>query len=281
MQQQLSVRPGRACAPARLLRTNADGSKPRTAEILDFRVAKNISDTIAAASAATTHTAIELSLPTERELIERWKSERDAEALLRLIMTMHRFLKNVARKHGASKGVEQDLIHEGVVAIIIALDRYEPVEDSRLLSFVWRRVVSAMSLGRQRIERIVDRPQEKPRRARDGRLTSSPPGSGSHSSIEDVDEAVLSTRASDPEQVLLAAEKNGKLVSLITSAIEGLSSFERELIICRLEDASLEDVALRHGATAELARKTEARALQKMRMSLMMSGYAGMNKEKP
>lgn len=280
MQQQASAAPIRAVATGGLPRIDTDAPRLRSAKILDFSLAKNISATLASASDASGRSAVELSLPTERQLIERWKTARDPDALLRLIMTMQRFLKKVARKHGAARGVEQDLIHEGVLAIIVALERYEPVEDSRLLSFVWRRVVSAMSMGRQRVERIVDRPQERPRRPHDGRLAPGPPGTGSHSSIEDVDEAVLSTRASDPEQVLLAAEKSGELVSLITRAIEGLSGFERELIVCRLEEGSLEEVAGRHGATAELARKTEARALQKMRMSLMMSGYAGMNREK-
>lgn len=280
MQQQASAAPIRAVATGGLPRIDTDAPRLRSAKILDFSLAKNISATLASASDASGRSAVELSLPTERQLIERWKTARDPDALLRLIMTMQRFLKKVARKHGAARGVEQDLIHEGVLAIIVALERYEPVEDSRLLSFVWRRVVSAMSMGRQRVERIVDRPQERPRRPHDGRLAPGPPGTGSHSSIEDVDEAVLSTRASDPEQVLLAAEKSGELVSLITRAIEGLSDFERELIVCRLEEGSLEEVAGRHGATAELARKTEARALQKMRMSLMMSGYAGMNREK-
>lgn len=280
MQQQASAAPIRAVATGGLLQIDTDAPRLRSAKILDFSLAKNISATLASTSEASVRSAVELSLPTERQLIERWKTARDSDALLRLIMTMQRFLKKVARKHGAARGVEQDLIHEGVLAIIVALERYEPVEDSRLLSFVWRRVVSAMSVGRQRVERIVDRPQERPRRPHDGRLAPGPPGTGSHSSIEDVDEAVLSTSSSDPEQILLASEKSGELVSLITRAIEGLSSFERELIVCRLEEGSLEEVAGRHGATAELARKTEARALQKMRMSLMMSGYAGMNREK-
>lgn len=280
MQQQITARPGRVILATGPARTRASSAQHQSADILDFRVAKTISDAVAARGTGTYPPAVELSLPTERELIERWKATRDRQALLRLVMTMQPFLKKVARKHGAARGIEQDLIHDGVVAIILALERYQPVEDCRLLSFVWRRIMTAMSLGRQSVERIVDRPQEKPRRRKEGATSSStPPTSGSHSSIDDIDETILSTRADDPERVLLQAERDGELVSVISGAIKGLTNFERELIICRLEEGDFDEVAARHGATPELARKTETRALQKMRMSLMMNGYAGVTKE--
>lgn len=263
-------------AEQRAVRRRITVQRDITDNVIDLSAVKKIGDALQADAEVRSGPAAELSLPTERHLIDRWKRHGDRNALHRLVMTMQPFLRSVARRHGRRAGIEGDLINEGVMAVIAALHRYEPVDDTRFISFAWRRIVSAMSLARQRTERIVDRPCEKSGRSRaSGRRDI--PGDGSHSSIDEMDESVLQSEAANPERLLAEAERNRDLAKVVARAIEELTKFERELIMRRLEERCLVTVADRHGVPEDLARRIEARALQKMRMNLIRSGYSGVN----
>lgn len=227
--------------------------------------------------ARSRHGQVTLSLPTERELVRRWQQHGDRQALLRLIMTLRPFLTRIARRHGKSGAIEQDLIHEGIVAIIKGLEKYQPRDEIRLVSAVWRRVVTAMNLGRLRTERVIDAPLDRTIHAHRERCIPSP--AYRHSSIEDVEESVLSDVAADPEHVALCEDDAKRNRETLMLAMNGLTELERQIIDGRLRESGLEELSEQLGLPASRVKDAESHALQKMRMRLVSLGYSGLNGE--
>ncbi len=76
-----------------------------------------------------------LDADTERALLDRWCSDRDASARDRLVTAHQRFVARVAKRYAKSAQHAADLIQEGNLGLLHALDRFEPERGVRLATY--------------------------------------------------------------------------------------------------------------------------------------------------
>jgi RNA polymerase sigma-32 factor len=74
----------------------------------------------------------------ERELALRWKSERDPAAAQELVRSNLRFVVKIAFEYRAYGARLLDLIQEGNLGLLVAVDRFDPERNVRLTTYaVW------------------------------------------------------------------------------------------------------------------------------------------------
>jgi RNA polymerase sigma-32 factor len=79
-----------------------------------------------------------LSREEEKELALRWVDKRDREAGQKLVISNLRFVVKIAREYVRYGFKLQDLIQEGTLGLLHAVDRFDPRRGFRLISYaVW------------------------------------------------------------------------------------------------------------------------------------------------
>jgi RNA polymerase sigma-32 factor len=76
-----------------------------------------------------------LTVAEERELARRWNEERDVEAARRLVVANLRFVVRVANEYRGYGLRAMDLIQEGNLGLMIAVKRFDPSRETRLISY--------------------------------------------------------------------------------------------------------------------------------------------------
>jgi len=76
-----------------------------------------------------------LSAARERELLARWKDDRDEEARSLLIEANMRHVVAIARKFQRYPISFGDLVSEGSLGLVIAIDRFDPDKNVRLVTY--------------------------------------------------------------------------------------------------------------------------------------------------
>ena len=86
---------------------------------------------------------------TERDLIRRWQDDRDPKALDRLVRSQLRHVEQIASRYSSRRLSREDLIGEGAVGLLIAIERFDLERENRLVTYAaqWIRamVTSAVS----------------------------------------------------------------------------------------------------------------------------------------
>jgi RNA polymerase sigma-32 factor len=76
-----------------------------------------------------------LSPTEERELAERWLNDRDAGARRRLVSSNLRLVLKIAYRHRCPPSKFMDLVQEGNVGLIRAIDKFNPALGNRLCTY--------------------------------------------------------------------------------------------------------------------------------------------------
>ncbi|HEY3356186.1 MAG TPA: RNA polymerase factor sigma-32 [Polyangia bacterium] len=71
----------------------------------------------------------------ERELARRWYEERDVDAARRLVVSNLRFVVTIARQYQGYGLRPMDLIQEGNLGLMVAVKRFDPHRNIRLISY--------------------------------------------------------------------------------------------------------------------------------------------------
>lgn len=80
-------------------------------------------------------TAPKLPASTERELIHRWKQEGDVAARRALIEANMRHVVTIARKYRRYPVPFEDMLAEGALGLVIAIDRFDESKPVRLVTY--------------------------------------------------------------------------------------------------------------------------------------------------
>jgi RNA polymerase sigma-32 factor len=79
-----------------------------------------------------------LDVETEAELITRWRESRDQAAGTRLVQCYQRLIRKIARRYRGFEPAVPDLIAEGNVGLLQALERFDPARGFRLSTYaIW------------------------------------------------------------------------------------------------------------------------------------------------
>ena len=92
-----------------------------------------------------------LSVSEERELVRLWQDERDEKARRRLIEASMRHVEAIARKFRGRSVREEDLVAEGCLGLLMAIDRFDPDKGVRLVTYAgyWIRAYILKAVNRE------------------------------------------------------------------------------------------------------------------------------------
>ena len=241
-----------------------------------------------------------LTLENERALITR---ARTGEAAARDALVRGHMRLVIATVRKLRRNADEDLIAEGVLGLLEALDRFDPSYDVRLATYAapWIRVRAQRHILATR--RIVGAPDTRAARkvlARIGRVERhlfATTGSASAEAIakeigvepEDVTQVMVVMRSSDtpvgsqreeggvhepsdltpsPEDAMAESEERAQLSSAVSRALEVLPLRERAIVEARrLEDDqrhTLGEIAQSLRLSSERVRQLEIRALRRL-----------------
>lgn len=196
-------------------------------------------------------TAKRLTSSEERELIRRWQANRDQAALARLVSSLHWLIQHHARRLRQFDDGVEDLIQEGELGAILAIDRFDLARTTKLSTYAIHWILERMMHYVKQNQRIV-------------RFPLMPPMPLVNPSL-DVDTQV------GPEDLVIAAEEKARLSASIARALESLDVRERLIVrehYLRDKTLSLAAVGRKLGISRERVRQIERRAHQKLRYSV-------------
>lgn len=213
------------------------------------------------------------TLPVEQEvdLIHGWQQDRRKEALHKLIALYMPRIKAWARK--GSQEYRDDLIAEGVMALILAAERIDP-QVSGALGPAIRGAILRASAG---LSAQISIPERQIRDAMAGRMEPEKAAVLRQAlQVIDFDEFAIGLNCPAAEEEALSKEKQRRLRAALAQALRPLARDERHIVVRHLlhGDAGLEELASRLHLSTARARSLEGRALHKMRNSLIKSGFA-------
>jgi len=223
-----------------------------------------------------------LTLKNERSLISLWQEKRDPSSLERLISAYRPFLFRLAREKARNATIREDLINQGVVAIMESLDDYRPLGDIRFLSYARKAISAAMTEARHAIDFTIRIPRKKLRAALAGELPHDEAQRvvllTQSSSIEDLIEDSLAVQAPGNEERIDASTAQQEIGIIISEAMSSLSDLERACIE-RWKDrggdpGEFREFCSRWSISESHAKKIESRALQRLRMSIIAKGFS-------
>jgi len=242
----------------------------------------------------------------ERRLLAAAR-EGDARAKAELVGAHLRLVRSIARR--LTPRPSEDLVSEGIVGLLEAIERFDPTRDVRLATYAahWIRArVQQFLLANRSIVRAPDTRASRKVFARIGRARRALAGQTSEPSAEDIAreigvatsdvEGVLASQAQDvpvdtahdggagsvattstPEDRYAEAELAGVRQRAIEGALAALPERERRVIESRtLAESSqtLDQLARTLSLSRERVRQLEARALRCIGDALALEGLA-------
>ena len=217
-------------------------------------------------------------VPVDAVWIAQWRDTGCPIALDRLVRANAGRLRAMARGWSREAHRQDDLVSEGVLALIGCLGSYASREDVPFFAYARPFVRAAMRRCFYRDATIVSVPLHQVRALRQGRgseLDRALVHAATRPERLDAPDAPeLGADADTAEALLLRNEVDGARSRALDDALAVLSDTERLLVERRRSDGActLPDIASRIGVTPTQARKMEARALARLRMQLMLRG---------
>lgn len=218
------------------------------------------------------------AVPDDAFWIARWRATGCRIALDRLVRANSGRLRAMARGWSREAHRQDDLVSEGVLALIGCLGGYAPREGVPFFAYARPFVRAAMRRCFYRDAAIVAVPLHHVRALREGR-GSELDRALVHAAtcperLDAPDAPELGADAETAEALLLRNEVDGARSRALDDALAVLSETERLLVERRRMDGacSLPDIARRIGVTPTQARKMEVRALARLRMQLILRG---------
>lgn len=239
--------------------------------------------------------------PAEERRLARRYVEGDQDAGRRLVEACLPFVISIAREYRRSGVLFEDLVQQGNLGLLKALDRFDPERDCRLVTYAatWirgeiREYVTRTSrivrLGSTHTERVAVRiwkhggiasAEELAERSgmplpraqqlfallsRSEISLDAGPGEGSYAPLER-----LAARAPSPEDEVATHERDAALREMVERVLPGLGERERRILEARWladEPSTLDDLGREMGVSRERVRQLEARARERLRRAL-------------
>lgn len=220
-----------------------------------------------------------LSIEEERNLIWKWQNGSDENSLRELLYAFRPFMARMARSYSNSPETQDDLINDGYIAMIETLDRFKPQDETRFISYARSFVRAAMIARVHQLESTIDIPRDKLLAARKGQMNDqkaeliqamsrkiSLDESPEHNPIEN---DICAVEILSRKQTISSWRENLEL------AFSGLNDEEREIMAYRLRsgDAKAKDIAEGLGKTPSRIRAVEARAMIRLKSTLISQGF--------
>ncbi len=199
----------------------------------------------------------------ERLLIEGWQLRKDSSALETLLVSHARMVYFWARKVSRDKVEQEELVAEGLLGLIKAVDMFDQRQRVRFSTYARWWVKNSVLTALSRLRSIVEVP------AGSGTPQPQYPSDG---------ETGLDQLASDeptPEEHAISRSSNEALRVQITDALAALDGLDREVVVSRClaqPPMNISDLAERLGVTSARLRQIERRAMARLKYELVERG---------
>ena len=229
-----------------------------------------------------------LDAETERALIARWQESGDRRALERLIESHARLVYAQVRRWKVSSDVFDDLAAAGFVGLLKAADKHDGGGRARFSSYALRWIVPMISEEFQRQRTILSMPTRTFHDLRAGRLAADrrmeaeaalygrvrAREQGDDDDPDTPPEDRVACDAPGAAQLLEAQGQATFLAASLRDAISKMPATDRD-VISRRNGATpqcYETIARETGMSVAMVRRTEARAMGRMRRRLLEIG---------
>lgn len=199
----------------------------------------------------------------ERLLIEGWQLRKDTSALETLLVSHARMVYFWARKVSRDKTEQEELVAEGLLGLIKAVDMFDQRQTVRFSTYARWWVKNSVLTALSRLRSIVEVPA----------------GSGAaHPQYASDGEDGLEQLASDeptPEEHAISRSSNDALREQISNALAALDGTDREVVVSRCltqPPMNISDLATRLGITSARLRQIERRAMARLKYELVERG---------
>jgi len=248
-----------------------------------------------------------LTREEEEELARLWHKNQDIQAAQRLLMGNLHAVAAIAREYRHFGLPEMDLIQEGTLGLMQAIQRFDPERGFRLMTYAswWVRASihdyilrswSIVKMGTNKLQRRVFAGLQKAKHAIaaiEGRLDEEVANEYGLSGQEfqglanaflqrdvslDVDiegqtmVAALPSPEASPEELLSESNWRSHQSKQLKEAMQSLSDRDRYIVMQRHltdEPATLKDLSEDLGVSIERVRQLEKRAMKKMKAALL------------
>lgn len=215
---------------------------------------------------------------TEESLwIADWRKTGSRQALTRIVQAHAGRIRAMARVWARDTPLQDDLVSEGVIALIGSLRGYVPQDGLGLFAYARPFVRAAMRRTFYQSRSIIDLPLYELRRLREGRASPEEQarylGATRPEPLE-APESDLGTDNGTGEALLIRAEADADRTQALEAALSGLTRIDRLFVERRRSEdpCSLDVLALRLGISPVQAARIEARALARLRTRLILQG---------
>lgn len=230
----------------------------------------------------TNKTQTRLTQDEEREALEAWRARGDRKARDVLVASSLWVVESLARRFRCSSANRDDLVAEGSIALLHAMNRFDPDRGVRLATYAHAWVRAAMTTHLLRESNALG----SLARARHGaRLRRTARTSGDLAALEDASRRdvwldcpvahaprglveTLVAKDGCPEAALDDRRSKDDAASLVTRILSALPPTERLVLLARYgtdgrEPATTEEIASTLGLSRERVRQIEERARQR------------------
>ena len=206
-----------------------------------------------------------LSKKEERKLWKRFHDKKDMKARETLINANLKFVPTVAKQFKGCGLPFADIVEEGNIGLIKAIDRFDPKKDNKVISYaVWwirKTIIEAIErkgmLDAENIEEYT--PNDKNKESTD-------------------DSELLASKIIVPENNSFLEEDNNKPVDaklILEELFEGVSERERYIVsdyfgLDGVSPKTLEEIGEEFNLTKERVRQLNEKALKKMRSNALV-----------
>jgi RNA polymerase sigma factor (sigma-70 family) len=218
-----------------------------------------------------------VSLTEERELISSWLTDRDQDALHALIVAYYPFILKVVRDHNSKRERQADLVSDAIIALIEAMETFEPRAEIRFLSYARSFIKSAVVESRRFMEAQIDIPRHAFRTGEaPTNMTAAEVKTALSNAVNfsDVADELPAGEETCPQHSVSQKDTISFWRDSLEEAISDLPEDERRVMAYRLDesDERIKDIASRIGISTARARALEARAMMRLRLSLSNQG---------
>lgn len=240
--------------------------------------------------ASTLQTAMReplLTVDTERDAIRRWQDEGDRRALELLLRSHARQAWSQALRYADNPVDLDDLVAEGMIGLMRAADSFDRKLELRFSTYAAYWVMNGVFAALSRIGTVIDMPVRTYLDARMGRLSGDDTGlmllatqgalpldgGGEGQSLSERMACADATPAENAE----VRSAQAFLGQLLAEALAALDPADQAIIRRRrlaAEPECIELVCADLGMSAHKLRQTEARALNRLRRSLLALGFS-------
>lgn len=217
-------------------------------------------------------------LPEDAVWIAAWREMGCRDALERLLRANEGRVRAMARAWSNGTSLQDDLVSEGMLALIACLPGYLPRPDVPFFAYARPFVRAAMRRMYYRDAAIVSVPLHHVRALR--RMTASPLDQARFRAVTnperlDAENATeLEADCDSGETALIRAEAERRRQRALDSALAALSETDRLFVERRRDDSagSLSGLARNRGLSDAQALQMEARAMARLRSQLILQG---------